>query len=49
MENLFIDNGRHISPGYEAIVPELVNQLKQLRQQYGDTTGFPVKLSSPGD
>jgi len=49
MENLFIDNGRHVQAGYEAIVPELINQLKQLRQHYKDTTGFPVKLSGPGD
>jgi arylsulfatase A-like enzyme len=49
MENLFIDNNRHIQPGYEAIVPELVSQLKQLRQQYGDNTGFPVRLAPPGD
>ena len=49
MENLFIDNGRHIREGYTTTVPELVTQLKQLRQYYGDNTGFPVRLASPGD
>lgn len=49
MENLFIDNGRHIQPGYESVVPELVSQLKQLRDHYKDTTGFPVRLAPPGD
>ncbi|HEX4066767.1 MAG TPA: sulfatase [Acidobacteriaceae bacterium] len=49
MENLFIDNGRHIQPGYEAAVPQLVSQLRQLRDRYKDTSGFPVKLVPPGD
>lgn len=49
MENLFIDNNRHIQAGYEEIVPQLVSQLKQLREKYKDTTGFPVRLSRPGD
>ena len=49
MENLFIDNNRHIQPGYEAVVPQLVDQLKQLREKYKDTTGYPVRLSRPGD
>jgi arylsulfatase A-like enzyme len=49
MDNLFIDNGRRIQPGYEEIVPQLISQLKQLREQYKDTTGFPVKLAKPGD
>ena len=49
MDNLIIDNGRHIQPGYEAVVPQLVDQLKQLREKYKDTTGVPVKFSLPGD
>lgn len=49
MENLFIDNGRSVQPGYEAIVPRLVEQLKQLRERYKDTTGAPVRLVPPGD
>lgn len=49
MENLFIDNNRHIQPGYEAVVPQLVSQLKELRERYKDSTGFPVRLARPGD
>jgi len=49
MENLFIDNGRKITPGYEAIVQDLVAQLKQLRERYKDTTGAPVSLRLLGD
>ena len=49
MENLIIDNGRSVQPGYEAIVPKLIDQLKQLREQYKDTTGYPVMWAPPGD
>lgn len=49
MESLFIDNGRHVKPGYESVVPLLVAQLKQLRERYKDTTGLPVNLPAPGD
>jgi arylsulfatase A-like enzyme len=49
MENLFIENGRRIQPGYEAIVQDLVTQLKQLREHYQDTTGLPVQLNLLGD
>ena len=49
MENLFIDNGRAIQPGYEQIAKDLIAQLKQLRDQYKDTTGEPVRLFAPGD
>ncbi len=49
MESLFIDNGRLVHPGYEAVVPDLVNRLKELRAQFKDTTGLPVRMSPPGD
>ena len=49
MENLFIDNGRHIQAGYESVVKDLVAQLKQMREHYKDNTGYPVKLAPPGD
>lgn len=49
MENLFIDNGRRVAPGYEATVQDLVGQLKRLRERYKDTTGSPVNLRLLGD
>lgn len=49
MDNLIVDNGRRVSAGYEAIVPDLVNRLKQLREKYKDTTGRPVRLQLLGD
>ncbi len=49
MENLFIENGTRVQPGYEATVQELVSQLKQIRERYKDTTGLPVNLWPPGD
>jgi arylsulfatase A-like enzyme len=44
MENLFVDNGRKVQPGYEAIVEDLLKQLKAIREHYKDTTGRPVNL-----
>jgi len=44
MENPFEWSGFKVHPGYEAIVPDLVNQLQELRTKYKDTTGAPVKL-----
>ena len=49
MENLFIDNNRHVHPGYETAVSDLVSRLKQLRETYKDTTGLPVRLYPPSD
>ncbi|HEX8712383.1 MAG TPA: sulfatase [Terracidiphilus sp.] len=49
MESLFIDNNRLVHPGYETVVPELVDRLKQLRAKYKDTTGLPVRLYPPSD
>lgn len=44
MENLFEWSGYKVNPAYAAIADGLVEQLKQLREQYKDTTGLPVKL-----
>ena len=44
MENLFEWSGYSVHPGYETIVPDLVNQLKDLRAKYKDTTGAPVRM-----
>lgn len=44
MENLFEWSGYKVHPDYEAVASDLVNQLKQLREKYKDTTGKPVKL-----
>jgi arylsulfatase A-like enzyme len=49
MDNLIIDNGRRVQPGYEATVQELVGQLRQIRDRYKDTTGRPVNLELLGD
>ena len=49
MESLFIDNGRRVQPGYEAIVQDLVGQLRAIRERYKDTTGRPVNLRLLGD
>ena len=44
MENLFAWSGYKVNPAYESVVNDLVKQLQQLRDQYKDTTGLPVKL-----
>jgi hypothetical protein len=44
MENLFEWSGYKVNPAYEPVVDDLVGKLKQLREQYKDTTGKPVKL-----
>lgn len=44
MENLFEWSGYKVNPAYEPVVNDLVGKLKQLREQYKDTTGKPVKL-----
>ncbi len=44
MENLFEWSGFRVHPAYTQIAGDLVAQLKQLRDQYKDTTGKPVKL-----
>jgi arylsulfatase A-like enzyme len=49
MENLVIENGLRVQPGYEATIRELAQQLQKLRDEYKDTTGPPVKLWLQGD
>jgi len=49
MENLFVDNGRKVQPGYEAILQDLVEQLKATRERYKDMTGRPVNLELLAD
>ncbi|HEX5552001.1 MAG TPA: sulfatase/phosphatase domain-containing protein, partial [Chitinophagaceae bacterium] len=44
MESLFKWGGYDIHPGYETVVHDLVEELKQLRKQYKDDTGQPVRL-----
>lgn len=44
MESLFKWGGYRVNPAYEQTVQSLVEQLKQLRDSYKDTTGRPVKL-----
>ena len=44
MENLFEWSGYKVNPAYEPVVNDLVGKLKQLRKQYKDATGKPVKL-----
>lgn len=44
MESLFKWSGYKVHPAYEQVVPELVAQLKQLRESYKDTSGLPVKM-----
>ena len=44
MESLFEWWGYKVHPDYEAVVPQLINQLKALLEQYRDDTGAPIKL-----
>lgn len=44
MESLMEWSGYKVHPEYEAVLPGLVSELKGLRQQYHDTTGYPVKM-----
>lgn len=44
MENLFEDAGVRVRPDYEQVAGDLVQQLKNLREKYEDTTGKPVRL-----
>lgn len=49
MESLFGELGATTKPQYQDIVKELIGQLRQLRSQYHDTTGSPVRLWPRGD
>lgn len=44
MESLFEWDGYDVYPGYEEVVDNLVNELKQLRNKYNDNTGQPVRM-----
>lgn len=47
MESLFDSPGFKVHPGYESVLADLAKQLEQIRAQYKDTTGNPVKLWPP--
>ena len=49
MDSLFGDLGAAPKPQYKEVANQLVDQLRQLRDQYRDTTGASVKLWSRGD
>lgn len=49
MENLVIENGLRVQPGYEQIIRDLARQLQKLREEYKDTTGPNVNLWLEGD
>ncbi len=42
MESLSIGGGYRFQSGYDAVADDLVKQLKDLREFYGDHTGLPV-------
>ncbi len=44
MESLFEWEGYDVYPSYDKVAHNLVDELKQLRKQYNDTTGQPVHL-----
>jgi arylsulfatase A-like enzyme len=44
MENLFIEEGMEVKPGYEAVLKDLLAQLTELRKGFKDDTGKPVKF-----
>ncbi len=44
MESLFDWNGYKVHPEYEKVAEDMVQKLKQLRKEFKDTTGKPVKV-----
>ncbi len=44
MDNLMIESGYKVRAGYEGVLKDLLTQLKDLREQYKDTTGLAVKF-----
>ncbi len=44
MDNLLLMEGMKITPGYEDVVKDLVEKLKDIRSKYKDETGEPVKF-----
>lgn len=47
MESLYEWSGYKVHPGYEAIAGSLVEELRQLRTQFLDTTGGPLRVWQP--
>ena len=44
MDNLMEWSGYKVNPAYESVAQDLLAKLKQLREQYQDTTGMPVRF-----
>ncbi|HVT85732.1 MAG TPA: sulfatase [Chitinophagaceae bacterium] len=44
MDNLFLEEGMEVKPGYEKVLQDLLTQLEALRKRYKDDTGAPVKF-----
>ncbi|MDP4252238.1 MAG: DUF4976 domain-containing protein, partial [Bacteroidota bacterium] len=44
MENLFLMEGMEIKPGDEEVLRDLLSQLAELRKNYKDDTGGPLKF-----
>jgi arylsulfatase A-like enzyme len=44
MDSLFKMEGMEVRPGYEDVFKDLVAQLEQLRKEFKDDTGEPVKV-----
>ena len=44
MDNLLVEAGKSVRPGYEEQLKDLVAQLKELRDYYKDDTGLPVNF-----
>jgi arylsulfatase A-like enzyme len=49
MDSQFGNLGAAPSPAYADVAHQLLDQLRQIRDEYRDTTGAPVKLWPPGD
>ena len=49
MDSQFGDLGATPAAGYQDVAHQLLDELSQIREQYRDTTGAPVKLWPPGD
>ncbi len=44
MDNLFVEEGMEVKPGYEDVLKDLLTQLADLRKKYKDDTGEPMKF-----
>jgi arylsulfatase A-like enzyme len=44
MGNLLEKEGMEVKPGYEQVLQDLLGHLKELRKQYKDETGSPVRF-----